>query len=579
MSLDGSIRVFEKTTNGVDLKNNLVSLLLALVDDSSFIANDMFGYTAGSFVEKETLRADAASINGSLEYILSESVEAASIYDSLTKISGIKDGIRNAINDLYGSTAIPSTGEASYFENYVDALHYMPDLLNVKTLEDIEITENGEYEADSGQAYGNVLVNIPEKTLTTRVITRNGTYYAQQDGADGYEYVQVSVTGSVPSYTVRFWSEDHSNILYTALNVPHGGYAQFDGTYPEHEGLYFSKWNPVPTNVTSDMDCYPVFSNIPSSEIEITDSWETIVANKGANYPIGSYKNIEFDAFAKMIIERRNASTGKDYNGMIIIDKPPLKAIKAFAGEGGSTSTWLAVGRNVNISTVTYYDEIGGSALQSVNLNWPVIQMSVNAYNYDGNVLNDDVEICWKNSSIRRMLNEDLLSAFPDVLKNNIVAVPKNSAGLNTSTNEIFNSQTRDKLWLPSSSEILGSVSRPLYNDIAQSIEIRKCIDNSIFNGVEYSKIFFEDSSITYGGQTLYPINASRLELKTASTSVGPIYARDKFGNKSSAELYGYPKTMVGDTYYWIPQFIADTGAQKAIVNSLQSQLVIGFCL
>ena len=56
----------------------------------------------------------------------------------------------------------------------------------------LEITENGTYDVKQ-KAYAKVAV--PEKTLTTKIITANGTYNATHDNADGYSQVTVETSG------------------------------------------------------------------------------------------------------------------------------------------------------------------------------------------------------------------------------------------------------------------------------------------------------------------------------------------------------------------------------------------------
>ena len=67
-----------------------------------------------------------------------------------------------------------------------------------------EITENGEYRAESEQADGfsMVTVAVPEPVLTTKSITTNGTYTASSDSADGFSSVTVNAAYD-PIYGAR----------------------------------------------------------------------------------------------------------------------------------------------------------------------------------------------------------------------------------------------------------------------------------------------------------------------------------------------------------------------------------------
>lgn len=61
------------------------------------------------------------------------------------------------------------------------------------TVEPLNATENGIYDAGSGKAYNPVSVDVPEPTLISKSITENGTYNASSDNADGYSSVTVNV--------------------------------------------------------------------------------------------------------------------------------------------------------------------------------------------------------------------------------------------------------------------------------------------------------------------------------------------------------------------------------------------------
>jgi hypothetical protein len=81
--------------------------------------------------------------------------------------------------------------------------------------------------------------------------------------------VYVAFTESVRKYTVNFY--DGETLLATK-QVEYGGSASYNAT---KEDYLLSGWNPEPTNVTEDMDCYAVwteFQIIPFAEA----SWEYI---------------------------------------------------------------------------------------------------------------------------------------------------------------------------------------------------------------------------------------------------------------------------------------------------------------
>lgn len=73
----------------------------------------------------------------------------------------------------------------------------------------------------------------------------------------GDRNVYAAFNSTVRSYTVRFWNE---TTLLQTVTVPYGGSASYTGDEPTKDGDYaFNGWNPSPTNVTADMDCYAQF--------------------------------------------------------------------------------------------------------------------------------------------------------------------------------------------------------------------------------------------------------------------------------------------------------------------------------
>jgi hypothetical protein len=62
-----------------------------------------------------------------------------------------------------------------------------------------EVTSNGTVDTTTNNS---VTVNVPEKTLTTKSISSNGTYAASGDNADGYSSVTVNVSASGLQWTL-----------------------------------------------------------------------------------------------------------------------------------------------------------------------------------------------------------------------------------------------------------------------------------------------------------------------------------------------------------------------------------------
>ena len=72
--------------------------------------------------------------------------------------------------------------------------------------------------------------------------------------ADKTVYVAYAV--STRYYTVTFYAND---ALFETVQVTYGGTATPSKT-PTKDGYGFGSWNPSPTNVTADMDCYAVWT-------------------------------------------------------------------------------------------------------------------------------------------------------------------------------------------------------------------------------------------------------------------------------------------------------------------------------
>ena len=111
MSVSASIKNVEMASNGLTLKQSIIGLLTDLISDSSFIANDFLGYIVGDFLSKEDLEVKYEDLKDSIDYTLAVTTEN-SIYHSISRISGVKDGIRNAINK---TTQYTETSLLKYF--------------------------------------------------------------------------------------------------------------------------------------------------------------------------------------------------------------------------------------------------------------------------------------------------------------------------------------------------------------------------------------------------------------------------------------------------------------------------------
>lgn len=101
--------------------------------------------------------------------------------------------------------------------------------------QDITITSNGVYRADSGYTgIGTATVNVPvEATLKTKSITENGTYNALSDNADGFSSVNVAVPNETETKRITVngtYRPTGSNIGFSevVVDVEGGGSATIE---------------------------------------------------------------------------------------------------------------------------------------------------------------------------------------------------------------------------------------------------------------------------------------------------------------------------------------------------------------
>ena len=360
------------------------------------------------------------------------------------------------------------------------------------TLQDITITENGEYPADDpsydpnkeNRYYDKVTVKVPQLANAVldleEEITQNGTYSAPADwGVDGLRTFTVNVnaaTGDGP-FKVEFYGPDKTSILNTQL-IPLGGTAQFtalDGT--TYQGQYFKGWNPSPVNVTRDMKCYPIYGDVIITPGSIEDDWSVIVMDGGAHYPIGSYKSLLLNAGIDIVTEMSAweciqggwTISGGHMNSIV------MDMVKVAEGESGSKSTWISTG----ICTF-YHNPDDWRSFDNSNILGPRIP----AWNVDPGVQD------WGSSWLRHYLNDDFINDMPDALKNNIKTVTKYYTGRSVTRVSKNNSYAKveksslDKIWVPSIKELYTRISA-IPTDIGTDVK-----PYSESNGIDYSLVY-----------------------------------------------------------------------------------------
>lgn len=103
---------------------------------------------------------------------------------------------------------------------------------------EIEITSNGNYNVTDKVS---ARVSVPEKTLTTKTITANGTYNASDDNADGYSQVTVETSGGVDiNDYYNFKKRTFGNITYYIKTIPlidTSSYTNMESLFRYYESL------------------------------------------------------------------------------------------------------------------------------------------------------------------------------------------------------------------------------------------------------------------------------------------------------------------------------------------------------
>ena len=164
--------------------------------------------------------------------------------------------------------------------------------------------------------------------------------------------VYAAFTSSIRKYTVYFYNG--STLLQRVDNVPYGSSATYTGDTPTKTGVDdpenwpFTEWIPSGKNITGDTSCYAQFQS-PLKVKEITDSWETIIANIDngtykAKYKIGNYKPLDLGAegIINMQIAGFDADDMSDDSGkapITFIGKELLKTATVFK-TGGTGNGW-----------------------------------------------------------------------------------------------------------------------------------------------------------------------------------------------------------------------------------------------
>lgn len=230
--------------------------------------------------------------------------------------------------------------------------------------------------------------------------------------------VYAAFTATVRKYTVRFYNE--TTLLQTVTDVPYGSSATYTGDTPVKIGVDnpdkypFERWDPTPTSITGNTDCYAMFTS-PVEVKEIEDDWYTIIANINSGsyatkYKPGNYKPLDF------------GSEGVVNMQLVAMDVDTLAD-----GSGKAATTWIGISllpTPVNMNPTYVSEKEGTGALGG-----------------------------WEKMALRTYLSDTILPKIPENVRNAIKPVRKTFISLDalgTRTETVCN----DTLWIPSVREV-----------------------------------------------------------------------------------------------------------------------------
>lgn len=313
-----------------------------------------------------------------------------------------------------------------------------------------------------------------------------GTIYNADDypNIDAQNIVRV-VPPEAP-FTVRFFADDRTTILKTDTTVPYAGNAtctDLDGTIVN--GEYFKGWNPNPTNVKEDIDCYPIRGEYQISSGEIEDSWETICALKGAGYPLGSFKTLHFTvpAYTYDMVLPKKDGTSEQKTVNVSAKEILMHMVKVAEGEDSSTSS-----------------QISKNAFKLPFPNTTILRMDLGMYPYQtsvygsyGSYINRD----WANCEVRKYLQSNFYNAMPQSLRDTIKPVTKYYKGVTSYTDNYPNKAYKsciDTIWIPSTKECYTMIGQENVTGWSYPSE---CEPNGIDYTAVYTPTFRPDGDIS----------------------------------------------------------------------------------
>lgn len=249
--------------------------------------------------------------------------------------------------------------------------------------------------------------------------------------ADTIVYAAYSRT--TRTYTVT-WKNADGTTLETDTNVPYGTTPTYNGSAPTQDGVEYSGWDPAISSVTGNITYTATYAEVK----EITDSWDTIIANIDNNtyktkYKIGNYKPLDLGTEGTINMQIVGINTDENRSGTTV----PLTFI-------------------------------GMELLKTSHRMNPYYKAGTEGTGILGG---------WEKSEMRSYLNDTILPLIPSNVAERINAVKKISNAYDVNATN-FQQTTYDRLWIPGHREIFNSTTwdktGPAYSAIYKDADSRK---------------------------------------------------------------------------------------------------------
>ena len=212
------------------------------------------------------------------------------------EIHGMPDGY--SID--FGSSCTTANGEMAYLKSDCATWVWVKVDPTTITLEELDVTENGEYTAESGKAYTPVIVQIP---LGNKTVSANGTYTATDDNLQGYSEVTVEV----PDPPVGNKSIS-TNGTYNASSDKLYGYDKVTVDVPQNTvGV-------KPDEIT-DNGIYQAHSDNLAGYSEVSVNVTPTLQDLTITVPDNKTYSSEYDGFAQVFVDLNPSTLEVDHNG------------------------------------------------------------------------------------------------------------------------------------------------------------------------------------------------------------------------------------------------------------------------